>query len=772
MLNFLNHFSVPGVDHVTVYHDDQDPKLYYIVPELPSLLTREDGSPSFTLISFARDFTLLADSASQLPTAETEGGLLQLTTSLEVSEADQQTIREYIAGGMDGLPRPLLRGRRLILLRPGATAGGDVKLAYPTWVDGKVAFHLFPSGGDTFVKALQGSEKPSLVASNLASYTALLGQEGLRLIRSSIEDGWSPGTINYDMSFVARIPSLSVKVWGESHDVYQEIKDHTTVTETYRSGNRVRTYQYPQVSSLEELRDISTSLHIEYDVGDFRGGGEGEDPTKALEDVVFTMVQQLITARFLSPGFEPGLKAEKLGTDPLAHGGGEKMPGGNQLWLKDFEQSMDVKIDFTFAGSTNFLVEKHPNSELFALVPQEQVKKSIIEADLSKPYFTLLDVPVQVTADFDRDPIAAIKVFLEYDHEDEKGAGRKRQVEEFLFDANDDRYFFRTVMARAADGTPKDTYTYRSEIIYKASAASEKLPAVTTNDRNLIIGYDKLNCVNVAVYWGAIPVDAVQQVQVSFRYPGVDLPSATADVVLRLDAPQGSWFTYTGENASPEYEYDVVFFMADGQRVTLPTQKASTQRLIINAPFEDKLAVTFVPQGTFPPVASIVVTTRYVDGDYELGDVHPFTAAGEVWEWRIDLRDRAKRAFQYRVDVTYADGSSSTGEWQDGAEGTILVGDVARDMLKVEIVPDLVDMTKWRLVIVRLTYDGGDGTTAEHIVKLTAAPPAQADLVWTVPLTDPARRGYTYQIQAFGNAGEKHLVEPTPATDALLVLEF
>ena len=124
------------------------------------------------------------------------------------------------------------------------------------------------------------------------------------------------------------------------------------------------------------------------------------------------------------------------------------MPGGNQLWLKDFEQKMDVKIDFTFEGTTNFVVEKHPNSELFALIDKEQVKKSIIEADLSKPYFTLLDVPVQVTADFDRDPIAAIKVFLEYDEEDEQGGGRKRQVEEFLFDSNEDRYYFRVVMAR------------------------------------------------------------------------------------------------------------------------------------------------------------------------------------------------------------------------------------------------------------------------------------------------------------------------------------
>jgi hypothetical protein len=772
VLNFLNHFAVPGVEHVTVFHDDQDPNLFYMVPELPSVLTRDDGNPSFTLISFARDFTLLADKASALPTAETEGGLLQLTTTLEVSQADQQAIRSYIAGGMDGLPRPRFSGRRLMLLRDGP-ATRDIKLSYPTWVDGKVGFHLFPSGGDTFVKALEGSEKPSLVASNLASYTALLGQEGLRLIRSAVEEGWSPGTINYDVSFVARIPNLSVHVWGESHDVYNEIKEHATIVETYTGGGGTRTYQYPQVSSLSELRDLSAALHVEYDLGDFREtAAGGESPTKAVEDLVFTIVQQLITQRFLSPGFAPGLKAEKLGTDPLAHGGGEKMPGGNQLWLKDFEQRMDVAIDFTFKGTTNFLVEKHPNSELFAVIDKEKVKNSIIEADLSKPYFTLLDVPVQVTADFDHDPIAAIKVFLEYDQEDERGAGRKRQVEEFLFDSNDDRYYFRVVMARQADGTPKDSYTYRSQIIYKASAKSVDLPPVTTTDRNLVIGYDQLNCVNVAVYWGAIPADAVQQVQVAFHYPGVDLPSATADVVLRLDSPQASWFTYTGDSTSSEYEYQVTFFMADGQRVVLPTQRTSTQRLIVNAPFEDKLSATFVPQGSFPPVASIVVTTKYTDGDYSAGDVHSFTGPGETWQWSVDLRDRAKRTFSYRVDVTYADGSSSSGEWTDGAEGTVLVGDVARELLKVEVVTDLLDMTKWKLVIVRLSYDSGTGTPAEHIIKLTAAPVDPAELSWVVPVSDPARRGYRWSVQAFGHGDERHVVEPTEATDPILVLEF
>lgn len=774
VLNFLNHFTVPEVDHVMVYHDDQDPNLFYMVPEKPSVMRRDDGTPSFSLIAFARDFTLLADEASALPTAETEGGLLQLTTSLAVSDEDQAKIRSYIQGGMGAHRpfRPLFVGSRLTFAP--FSAPRNIKLTYPTWYDGTVAFHLFPDGGNTFVKSLSGSEKPSLVSANLASYSALMGQEGVRLLRNSIDDGWSPGTINYAVEFLARIPNLTVTVKGRSEDVYDEIKRHTTVTETYRNGNRTSTYRYPQVSSLEEMRDTLTELDITYDMGDFRGSAGSEDPTDAVEDLVFNIVQQLITSRFLSAGFEPGLKVDKLGTDPLAHGTGEKMPGGNQLWLKDFEQSMSQDIDFSFTGRTSLTIERRPNSELFAEIAPEEIKNSIIEADLSQPYFSLLDVPVQVTADFDRDPIAAIKVFLEYDEVDEKNANqRKRRTEEFLFDSNDDRYFFRTVMARNADGTPKDEYTYRSQIIYKASARSTELETKTTRDRNLIIGYDQLNCVNVEAYWGAIPADAVQQVQISFRYPGSDLPSANADVILRLDSPSGSWFTYTGDQTSREYEYQVTFFMSDGQLVEMPVQTTSSQRLIINAPFEDKLSATFVPQGAFPPVSSIVVTTRYVDDEYEVSDVHSFLSPAETWEWEVDLRTRQKRDFDYRVDVTFADGSSESGDWQPGTEGTILVGDVAREMLDIEVVADLLDMARWKLVIVRLAYsDAANSVSLTKTIKLTAVPPQPDELRWTLPLRDATQREFTYQIQAFAHDGTKHTVEPTPTTDPLLLLEF
>ena len=304
MLNFLNHFSVPGVEHVMVYHDDQRTDVFYIVPELPSILRHDNGSPSFNLISFAHDFSLLANEASELPTAETEGGLLQLTTSLEVTAEDQEKIRSYIARGMSGALRPAVpwSGADARPSRHIAQHQADVSDV------GRRGRALLPlsqrrrhvrQGVAGLREAVARVQQPGVVH-------GAARPRGLRLIRNSIEDGWSPGTINYDVSFVARIPNLTVTVKGNSRDVYEEIKEHSTITETYRSGNRTSTYRYPQVSSLEEIRDLFTGLHIEYDKGDFRSGGGGaEDPTATIENLVFTIVQQLITHASSCPGSPP-----------------------------------------------------------------------------------------------------------------------------------------------------------------------------------------------------------------------------------------------------------------------------------------------------------------------------------------------------------------------------------------------------------------------------------------------------------------------------------
>lgn len=779
MLNLFNSFRVPGVDDVEIFHDDTEDDLYWMLPEVPTIHRGEGNKPAFHLLAFARDFTLMADEATQLPPGELEGGLLSMTTQLVVSQEDQQKIRSHIQGGGGG-PVPRFRDGLVRILLPQAITK-PIRLAYPTYVDGSVEFGLLPGDAPTFVKGTAGSKKPTLSGSNLATYSALLGQEGVRLLRHSLEDGnrRAAATINYAVTFLARIPSVTIRVTGNMSDVYQEIKEHCTVHEWYSQNGAVSTWTYPQVSSLQELKTMTTSLKIEIDtVQDVSPeAAAAGDASKAIEAMALNVIQTQIMPRFFAPGLTPGLVTEKLGTDPLAHAPGKTGPAANnnQMYLKNFTQEMNGSIDVSFTARSTVKVNRYPNTDLMTLLTPDEFAASVSQADLSTPYFSLLDVPVRVTANFDTDPIAAIKVFLDYDQKDDKTGEVKKKTEEFLFDTNEDVFYFRTIMARDAENRPKDTYRYRSQIVYKATAKTEDIAEVETRDRNLLIGYDRLGCVQVKALLGAMPPGVVERTQVHFRYPGLSSPTAEADVFLTETVTEGAWFTYTGGNPSREYEYQVTYFMKDGQQLEMPVARSSNERLVVNAPFEDRLAVTFVSQGVFPPIANIVVSARYVDkdADYDVMEVHTLQAAGETWAWQVNLRDKTKRTFDYKVDVNFADGSSASQDWTPGEEGTVNVGQVTRELLQVEVVPTLLDLTKWKLVIVRLKYtDPANGLDISRDIQITATGVTPPDgLKWAVPIKDPARRAFTWSAQAFGVDGSKVDVPATETVDPLVLLQ-
>jgi hypothetical protein len=201
-------------------------------------------------------------------------------------------------------------------------------------------------------------------------------------------------------------------------------------------------------------------------------------------------------------------------------------------------------------------------------------------------------------------------------------------------------------------------------------------------------------------------------------------------------------------------------------------EHSSAATLLVDAPFNDRMDVVFVPQGAFPPVARIVVSTKYADvatGYHEEG-THVFTSPSDTWTWSVNLRDATKRAFSYRADVTYADGSTSAGDWRDGTEGTVLVGDVKSSLLPIEVSPAVLDLSKYKLVAVRLDYtDPASGETQTHTMQFSAA--KSDNQSWTVSLHDPHATGYVYTMTLYGTDGSKKIVGPTNSQDALLVLE-
>jgi hypothetical protein len=783
MLNIFPSVTVPGVENVTLYHDDSDPNLFYMVSNMPVFKTGVDAKPMLRLLVIGRDFYLFKDKSQDLSTAETELGVFNMTTALEVSQADQDKIRAYLAS-LRNYPRPYFNNGRVGFQIVSATANpAQIKLTYPEWTTpAKVTFSIAGQGaGDTFVKAQTGSDAPSLLTDCTANYQATLGQEGVELLRQALSKGYSAASVWYQVSFVARMPAINISITGDASNVYKDIKNYIQVHETY-SGSKNGSWSYPAVSDLNQLKTISSSLHIEFDDNDFtQAAGSGTDIEKQIENFVFTTATNYIQNIFFAAPFSPGVPTAELGTDPLQHNPWKDPnappTAANQLWLKNFTQDMEGSFGFSATYNKNFVVTKNPSSTLEGMISKEDYQAAILEADLSVPYFQILDAQVAVTADFANDPIAAIIVHCEYKQTDETTGMVRQHSDDFKFTTGQEQYRFQAFMAKAKDGTPKDEYTYTTQLIYKYSAEPVSNPPVTTNTRELFLGYESLSCVRVSASLGSVPTDTVSRVQVHFEYPDPNLkiPSKSQDSILSPEHPSDIWFTYTGNNPSTEYTYQCTYFLTNGETIQGDVQRSNSKTCLISAPFEDTLNVTFVPQGQFPPTQQIVVSTAYADTNgYRETAGHSFTSLRDTWNWQVRLRDKTKRTFQYKVDTTFIDGSSDTGDWKDGTEGTILVGQLAQKIIEVDVVPSLIDFTKtWKLVIVKLKYsDGANGVDQEQTFQISAQN-ASAQFPWRFPVKDQKNKTYTYEVDAYGiDPTQKKMVGPTSTDNSALVIEL
>ncbi|WP_086766237.1 hypothetical protein [Streptomyces bobili] len=774
MLNLLNKFVVPDVDHVDIYQDDEDPLQFWMVPQPVRLMNGPDGEPTLTILAFARDLSLLAGIDKPLPPGQTEGGILSMTVESTVDNADQDKIAAYLRGqvlsGAMDLARPVAVGGQVVTEYRQAT-GGDPKLAYPTWVDGEAQFYLPSALGPTFIMGDDAKTKPSLSGSNVASFTIALGQEGIRLFREGVKSGKLAAHVAYSLKFVARVPAITVTVSGDANNVYEELKEHAPIVET-QNGVPVRTY--PQVSSLKELKNIAGSLDVQYTKFDFAGGDD--KLREQLEAFVLDITQSYVKNIFAQPVINGQLNKEKLGTDPMQNFKPPDAPptGGNQLWLKEFKQTDIREFGMTFHGSLARPFSANPNAALVAMVTKPQLEKAFTTADLNTPIFHTLQVPVRVTADFEKDPIAGIQVTLDYRQTDDRTGDVKAFSQTYDFVKGDETYYFRTTLAKDAQGAPKDTYSYSSRLHYKAAQQSTDIGPQTTREKSLIIGYDRLGCVDVKVVSGTVPWTAVQSIQVDLKLPGVNLPSAAQTLVLTETATEGSWFSYTGGQNSQEYEYSCEFLLKNGSRLVTGPERTSTAKLLIDAPFEDRMAATFVPQGLFPPLQSIVLSTKYADegADYHTEGTHVFANNTDSWRWEVDLPDTKKRDFQYKADITYADGTTAPGQWQVGQEGTVLVGEVKSSLMEVSVTAAALDMSKWKLVVVKLRYeDPVTHDVQDETFQLTAANAAQ-NPSWKVTLKDPAAQSYTYEVEGYGTDGTRKSVPATSTSDELLVIEL
>ena len=743
MLSLYDPIVVPGVEQVVLYRDDERTQRFFMVTDKASLVRDETGAPLFTFMLYARDVDRLA-----ADDRDVERGYLALSTQVSVSAADQQKILAHLRGKLNGeLSRRLpFLGRMLTTAEP--------ELAYPPlWIDGTADLVTVPADMSPFSA---GSKEPSLVGTNVAVFAQQLDQSGAEFMRQSLLQGRAPAMVNYKLRYAARIPSIKIRITGDRSAFYQEVKNRYSYvswaqTDVHYWFYDIRTYQEIRqtIETIDSWDTTFQSLRLTVEDSDFRDEANS-DVKQKLTDLAFGVLKENVLPSFFADKWTPSEEEKKTG----------------------FTRTSSGTIDITFEQSSVIAQGINPAAILGRELTPADVAGNTVWIDLSQLAFPELDVTVNANVDFVADPIYALKVFLSYDAVDETREDparpgnhtRVKAAKELTFRSADTPGRWRQVMAKSADGAPKDTYQYWSELVYKDTGKRIRVPAtgmLDTQERQLIISYARLGFVKVDLLLGSLP-PAVESVDVAVRCPTATGSDATQSFTLTRDRPTASYFTYTGRDAeATPYFYTVVYNLAGGQRMELTEQTSTAATLTITNPFQFSVTTHFVASGDFSQLAEIILDAHYEDAPNDFRqDFHAeLGATGAGADWVLQLRDPDRREFSYVASVLRKDGTKvDLPAVTTRLGGSVFVGTGGVAPLDVRIV-NTVDWSRYKVAVVSLRYDDA-GNNLHQTKEFVLRPGNPAtDPEWLILLHDPVQNEFQYRVRLVG-------IDPQDSTDA------
>jgi hypothetical protein len=756
MLSYFGSLTVPGLERVTVFRDDEDSTQFYALPSTPRLARDDRNQLLLDLIIYARDVDKLPP--DQL---EAQRGWLAASVELALTEEEHNKILDYL--------RELLKNEaqnwwwRIFKL---SAPNREPKLSLPPqFVDGTCTLTV-PNPGGTV--APLGTSKPSLISTNLVTIAGDLSQDSSELMRQTVLNGGLPIAASYSLTFLARIPSIKVEITGtRSAFISETIDKFKTMGTTYHtytlySYNWWWAYyhwtvtwaeQYPKVNTtITSHQEEVKSITLKIDNSDFRNDPAAVEVNKEFEKMALEIFSTNVVPAILKD-MTAQFDALKKKLDEQA--GTEQDPNKVVFGKETLTADVSDTINITLERSSVIQVAKNPNGQVAHDLTPEEIKKSITYLDLSDPFFKELPVRVRANVNFERDPVYGLKVFLDYQQQDDRIPRLVKGSKTMLFTSADQVQSFRQILAKGADGAVKDTYHYWSEIIYKDTGQTIRVPAsgvLDSRETELVISYRSLGFIQVALTLAPMP-DNVVSVDVNIRYPRSNLPSASQKITLTKATPTASFFTYTGQGGEPgPYRYSITYVLADGQRMDVAEREERAEKLAISNPFEDTVNTTFVAQADFSVVDKVIVDATYVDKDNDLSmDHHAELASnGASSMWSANLRNPVKLDFTYVTTVLFKNGSSQQAGPTPGILGqTVLTGTGGTAALEVLLVPNL--NSDQPTAIVQLRYDDGDQVHQEQSFRLDNS---QTSVSFKVLLRDQSKRGYRYRIQLLATAAK------------------
>jgi hypothetical protein len=756
------------LQELTVYEDDSDQTVFYVMPNQPSFRVDDSGNYVFKFIEYKMPVDrpdgskgggfLIFDSVFVIPPDKLKAlqsdldDLVKSKRAALQSDLGNQLQSKYAAlqnDSKDDLQKAkdLQDIQDIQRQKDSLNSQASAQISLPSFTKGTSSLVLLDSGG-ALVQKIENVGKPSLLGSMICAFTAEVSPEGAAVLKGALTGKGGVVQIAYDLTYIAALPPVQGHVYFHAHKFASFYQTLDKSGSTWHSGDNTMN---------EKLRE----QFISSDSGgvDFEFEGlDMSDPAVAKMQTDLTnwgwqqlnvATQSVLNASSQgassqapaaqgsdsqsgsgSPPSNPGV----VGTNTGADLGQDRTDDGMEHTTHDEQSDTHFDFDEYYKERDSIAYETVQQGTLPNVPNFDQYAVTI---DANDPFFTQIHSTLLVNADFQKFQIQSVDVNAIYDK------GSAPTVAGMHFTKPDD------VLKFDSDTVNGDTeYSYNVAVNYGDQSAPYNAPVQKTKDSSVTVDVGTMGVFYLNLTMGNVDFKSVPQVIVAVKYPDTDPTGAAISRQYSFDTNNrtASMVVVLLKPVTKKYQYQVTYVMADGTQMTLDWQEDNTQQLFINSPFTPR-TVSFLSEGDFTnEIDNIFLRMSYVDATnkYQQDSEYTFSSANRNHDWTFPVVRGGQGQITYSGVISYKSHTTENLNATTTTSNLITFGPPNQAIITVTPDPVMLDFTKVKLVQVNFQYADPANNVSnqqEIVVKSTGATPPS----WTFYAKDPTKVTYTYQ---------------------------
>lgn len=658
------------IDGTIIYRDHAVAEQFYYTAPDPEI-ARSGGRLLFDIFAYAVELEHSPLAGTSIP-EELGAGFLTMGTECKLSNNQLSNIKSQLSGLID-------LEEAQIALYPVPYQKGTVKVlaldnfSAPEGAEAEVSSRPL-TARPTFVEKVLGSAVPSLLGGLRTIFSLSLSQEGVSFLQGLYRDNAAPVGVVYELDFYGLRPSVEARVTANLSRIYQHFGGGLSVS-----------YKWVGAEIDAALDDLEEQGYINIEL---ISQAVGEEAAKSKELALSLFKEKIIQEMFRPTS--PASKKDNFNISNILGNKNSKSMVNLTLKYKKREELKEVTYDFSERAPAK---RTHaPQAFLPMLLSPHELNLRIHNIDLDSDFFNILEVLVTgpTAEEFDALKIRQVAATLTYGSADD---GRPPQMRTLLFRRDDtgDKIF-------AVKRRGRRTLSYECKLVYEfmresgtdADSFRYELASRTLKGRTMRINpYQDFGILDVELELGRIHSD-IKVVDVDLVYDAGD-SKFYAEEKFRFQpeedttAQQKRWQVRTLAADIKPYQINYCYYFDDGT-VYRESQSEQQDNLVrIDAPFNYERRLLLQPN-VAEQVTDITVELDYMDQvhDYRRNFLvnlkQPF--ANKEIKWA--LLDRNMQTVNYRVTV-HEPGFSSTGEWQETADPSIVIGGAISRRSKIQV---------------------------------------------------------------------------------------